>query len=334
MANCENVKVSIIVPIYNVEKYIQRCVNSLIIQTHKNIDIILVDDGSPDRSGEIIDRLQQRDSRIQVIHTENQGVSCARNEGLRIAKGEYVMFVDGDDWVDTNYVAYFLELAMKNECDIAFSKNNYSVLDNVSIDEYEIVDAEKAIEWIYSGEIFVAVWNKIYSMRVIKDYNINFDSQIWYGEGMLFNIDILQNVERVAVGELSVYHQTINPDSAMRSFNLESNYCGLRSLEVQKEHWRIVNSQIEKEWAYHKYRFNRSIIDGIIRSNSLSENREAFNNCKKNIRRDITIPLKCERNIKAILLWLLYAMFPLTMAKRTARRYRKTLVKEQRQEIL
>ena len=102
--------VSIIVPMYNVEKFIEKCVKSLMNQSHKDIEIILVDDGLPDQSPEIIDRIAIEDQRVHVIHQQNKGVSAARNAGLQCATGEYVMFVDGDDWVDSDYFSYFLTL--------------------------------------------------------------------------------------------------------------------------------------------------------------------------------------------------------------------------------
>lgn len=118
--------VSIIVPVYNVEKFVEKCVKSLMNQTHKNIEIILVDDGSPNHSPEIIDRIAAEDQRVHVIHQQNRGVSAARNAGLQCASGEYVMFVDGDDWVDSDYVSYFLMLVSENGSLIGMNKNNYS----------------------------------------------------------------------------------------------------------------------------------------------------------------------------------------------------------------
>ena len=102
--------VSIIVPVYNVEKFIEKYVKSLMNQSHKDIEIILVDDGLPDQSPEIIDRIAIEDQRVHVIHQQNKGVSAARNAGLQCATGEYVMFVDGDDCVDSDYFSYFLTL--------------------------------------------------------------------------------------------------------------------------------------------------------------------------------------------------------------------------------
>lgn len=94
--------ISIIVPVYNVEQYLSRCVDSLVNQTYHNIEIILVDDGSPDRSGEICDEYAKKDKRVKVIHQSNGGLSDARNTALDIAKGDYLMFVDSDDWIEKN----------------------------------------------------------------------------------------------------------------------------------------------------------------------------------------------------------------------------------------
>lgn len=105
---------TIIVPVYKVEKYLRRCLDSLVNQTYKNLEIILVDDGSPDNSGAICDEYVQKDSRISVIHKENGGLSSARNAGLEICNGVYVLFVDSDDWVENNYVEAMLEYKTEN----------------------------------------------------------------------------------------------------------------------------------------------------------------------------------------------------------------------------
>ena len=110
--------VSIIVPIYNVEKYLDQCVASLIQQTHHNIEILLIDDGSPDNAPAICDAWQHKDERVHVLHKTNSGVSASRNAGLHAAKGEYVCFVDGDDWVEPDFVEYMLELQAKRNADI------------------------------------------------------------------------------------------------------------------------------------------------------------------------------------------------------------------------
>lgn len=319
--------VSIIVPVYNVEKFVEKCVKSLMNQTHKNIEIILVDDGSPDHSSEIIDRIAAEDQRVHVIHQQNRGGSAARNAGLQCASGEYVMFVDGDDWVDSDYVSYFLTLVSESGSLIGMNKNNYSTGKIKTNEERYVVKAETAIEWIYSDEIFVAVWNKIYSRRLLVDNNISFDPTIWYGEGMLFNIQCLQYVDTVAIGEKSVYHQTFNPDSAMRKFNLKSNLCGIKSLDVQKSIWKKVTPAIEKAWEYHRYRFNRSISSGLLESEMVSEYPDVYKECIRNIRKGIMMPLTREKTLKAKVGWLIYFVSPSLMAKRSISLRKKLLRK-------
>ena len=316
-------KVSIIVPVYNVEKYIDKCVRSLLHQDYKNIEVILVDDGSPDNSGAIIDELKAEDNRIVTIHQNNKGVSSARNAGLSVATGEYVTFVDGDDWIVANYVTYFVKLMEESGCDIAMNKNNYSTNQGISSDNCYVISSEKAIEWIYLGNIFVAVWNKMYRRSILERNNVRFNEEIWYGEGMLFNIELLQYTKNVAIGEKSVYHQTFNPDSAMRKFNLKSNLCGIKSLELQKEAWKKENQNIKNAWEYHRYCFNRSIIDGLVRSDMLSEYRSIYNDCVSNLRKDIFLALKMEKSIKKKIMWCGYFITPKAMAIRKAFKFKQ-----------
>ncbi len=316
-----NPDVSIIIPVYNVEKYIERCVKSLMMQDYENIEIILVNDGSLDDSTNIINKLSKEDSRIKILYQENSGVSAARNYGLRVALGDYIMFVDGDDWVDSDYVSYFLKLVKNNNCFIGMNKQHYSNEEIKYEHESNIVSAEKAIEWIYSDKIFVAVWNKIYKNDYLKRYNLIFNQNIWYGEGMLFNIECLQNVNKVAIGEKAIYHQTFNPESAMRNFNLKSNYCGISSMWLQRSKWKKVNKMIENEWIYHRYRFNRTIIDGLVRTNQVHDNWLAYKECVKNIRRGIFIPIKLEHKKKEKLKYLCYFLTPMFMARRHARKF-------------
>lgn len=317
--------VSIIVPVYNVEKYIKKCIESLISQNYKNIEIILVDDGSSDKSAEIIDTFAYIDSRIIVIHQKNKGVSSARNVGLKKVKGQFIMFVDGDDYVDKEYVSYFVTLLTKTQCDIGFNTNNYTIKSNKTGKNVYVISAEKAMKWIYSDKIFVAVWNKIYRTDILKKNNISFAPDIWYGEGMLFNIACLQSVNKVAVGERAVYHQTFNPDSAMRKFNLESNFCGIKSLELQKKLWKKRTREIERAWEYHYYRFNKTIIDGLVRTNLFEVNQQLFERCVNNLRKNIFIVFKEEKNIKKLISWMLYYVNPMYMAKRSARKFERAV---------
>lgn len=316
-------KVSIIVPVYNVEKYIKRCVYSLINQDYSNIEIILVDDGSPDKCPDIIDEFAKVDKRIIVIHQTNGGVSNARNAGLKVACGEYIMFVDGDDWVDRDYVSYFVSLLEQSKCEVGFNHCIYNFSSDKSNDGHRMVSAEQAIEWIYSEYIFVAVWNKIYKADFLRNNKLTFCEKIWYGEGMLFNIEALQYVDRVEIGEKCVYHQTFNPNSAMREFRLDSNYCGIASLWLQRSKWKKNNDAIENAWAFHRYRYNRSIINGIVRTDTLRKHYDGFRECKYNLRGGLKIALKNEKSMKKKLGWICYSICPVLMAKRAARKWER-----------
>ena len=173
----------------------------------------------------------------------------------------------------------------------------------------------EAIEWIYLGDIFVAVWNKIYSMQFLKKNNILFDEKIWYGEGMLFNIDCLQFVDSIAVGEKSVYHQVSNPNSAMRKFNVDSNLCGIRSLEIQKQHWRKSNPAIVDAWNYHRRAFNLSIVRGLLKSDIEQEYQELYDSCMNNLKKQLWISLKVPISLREKLSYIAWAIIPSFMSK-------------------
>src|SRR5699024_8688641 len=115
---CNMLKISVIVPVYNAEKYLHRCIKSILDQTYKNLEIILVDDGSIDTSGKICDYYDHKDERIKVIHKENGGQSSARNTGLTIASGDYVSFVDSDDWIVEDIYEYCINLIKTTNCDV------------------------------------------------------------------------------------------------------------------------------------------------------------------------------------------------------------------------
>ena len=124
--------ISVVVPVYNVEKYIDKCINSIINQTYKNLEIILVDDGSPDNCGNICDEYAKKDNRIIVIHKENGGLSDARNTGIEVSKGKYITFIDSDDYISDNYVSFLYNLIIEYKADISIGKH-YVLYENGEI---------------------------------------------------------------------------------------------------------------------------------------------------------------------------------------------------------
>ena len=186
-------KVSIIVPVYNVEKFLQKCLDSIVEQTLKEIEIICINDGSPDNSLEILNEYASKDDRIIVISQENQGLSAARNAGLKIATGEYIGFVDSDDYIELNYYEKLYNTACKNDSDIALTTIlkhkkkylRYNVLHKKEKVAYTLNDKMKISE-DNTHRIFY-VWNKIYRKSLLDKYQMSFPVGRVF-EDVLFNL--------------------------------------------------------------------------------------------------------------------------------------------------
>lgn len=176
--------ISIVVPIYKVEKYLKRCIESLIDQDYPDIEIILVDDGSPDNCGTICDEYAQKDNRIKVIHQQNGGLSVSCNAGIDIAQGGYLMFVDSDDWVEKNYCSMALQKATKTESDIVVFGyndvyNDRIVKRSIALKDEKKYSSEEALKELHGGKILSFAWNKIYKADLFK-------TGIRYPKGRLF----------------------------------------------------------------------------------------------------------------------------------------------------
>lgn len=180
-------KVSIIIPAYNIEKYIERCVLSCINQTFNDIEIIIVNDGSTDKTLEKINELKLKDNRIVVIDKENEGVNEARKSGCEVAKGEYILFVDGDDWIKEETVKILYKKAKENNYDIV----QYRFIvkyDNGMEYKYEdkIAENKSLLELLLQCEISPTIWSKFIRKRFIEDNDIKFPNGISYGEDLAF----------------------------------------------------------------------------------------------------------------------------------------------------
>lgn len=167
--------ISVIIPVYNVEKYVLKCVSSVIEQTYKNLEIILIDDGSTDLSGVLCDQLSENDDRIKVIHKKNGGLSDARNAGLDIATGEYIGFVDSDDYIFPEMYEYLLSLIQENKSDIAicekieFGENDMPQRIKVQ-PSCKILNREQAVDALADDQVLRShVWNRLYSARLFHD---------------------------------------------------------------------------------------------------------------------------------------------------------------------
>ena len=220
--------VSIIVPIYNSEKTIERCIKSIINQTYSNIEIILIDDGSTDKTEFICKKYEEEDERITFVKRDNSGVSNARNYGIKISKGKYIQFVDSDDYIDKYFVEKMVKSIEKNNADLVICGINivkrekmYSnAIASKNINDLRI---EKKIfnNLVDTGLIFY-IWNKLY----LKEYIQNlFDNNMSLGEDVIFNLNYLKNVEKVNIIDDILYYYTMNEKGInIKNFSLNNKY--------------------------------------------------------------------------------------------------------------
>ncbi len=212
--------ISIIVPVYNVENYIRRCVDSLINQTYNNLEIILIDDGSPDNSGAICDEYKQRDSRVKIIHKENGGVSSARNVGLENASGEYIGFIDADDYIDTQMYEVLYRSLSDNDADMAMgiyaqenSKGEF--IPHYVGEKSEVLDRAQTIaQMLKQVKYTCSLWDKLFSAKLIGD--TRFDETISHNEDLLFVYQLMKNSKKAVYTPKPMYYYCNNEQSASR----------------------------------------------------------------------------------------------------------------------
>ncbi|MCT3023941.1 glycosyltransferase family 2 protein [Pediococcus pentosaceus] len=186
-----NKLVSIVIPIYNVEDFLESCLNSVKNQSYKDIEVLLVDDGSKDNSKKICDEFIEIDDRFKYVYQKNSGVSSARNNGMRNARGEYITFVDGDDYLDKDHIEKMVNGLSQSELAISGRKNvtqngietEFKYDKDITFDSKELID-----QILKTGIVYSFPWNKIYKLKILHDNGIQFDESLDYGEDLVFNI--------------------------------------------------------------------------------------------------------------------------------------------------
>ena len=209
-----NEKISVIVPIYKVEPYLRKCLDSICTQTYENLEIILVDDGSPDGCGAICDEYAARDGRVKVIHKPNGGLSDARNAGLEIMTGTYVTFVDSDDWLTEDAVSSLYDLAIQTgaelvigSCDRVFDDSSNTVGQSSS-DAYIVLDKLQAVShFLHNG---CAAWGRLYERRIHEDIFFPI-GEINEDEAIILNV--IDRCTSVVISEKVIYHYRLRNDS-------------------------------------------------------------------------------------------------------------------------
>lgn len=262
--------ISMIVPIYRIERYVGICIESLIHQTYENIEIILVNDGSDDRCPQICDLYAKKDSRIKVIHKENDGLVSARKAGLEHAEGEYIGYVDGDDWIDKTFVERMLSDALNNDADVVCAGFTRDLFEQSALiyNKYPVgIYRGKALDdlkqkMLSDGDFYLLgittyVWNKLFKRKVILPAQMNVDERISIGEDAAVTYPAIMESECVCVTDCTDYHYRQREDSMLKQtagFSVEK-----RQLRVLSDYLLGFASRYDD-----KYLLKKQITDYVV----------------------------------------------------------------------
>ena len=250
-------KLSVIIPIYNGEKFIRKSIDSVLNQTVSDLELILVDDGSKDNSGKICDEYAQKDSRIKVIHKENVGVSAARNDGISTAQGEYIGFVDADDWIEPNMFEDLIEKAQASSSDIVMCDATTVYFDGRT--EPDTITQLKGNILLnrdrFSSRLLLemagSAWRCIYSNSMIKKHDIKFPVGVKFSEDRIFNIYAMGYADKISYIKKPYYNRFINNKSAVHSFHEDYfEAYKLAAKEIEKAIAAAWNNDDEYQVAY------------------------------------------------------------------------------------
>lgn len=258
------IKFSIILPIYNTEKYVDKCITSVISQTYKEWELIIINDGSTDRSFEIAKKYEGEDSRIKVYSQENQGVSSARNLGMKYAKGKYIMFLDSDDWYERN----LLEIVSQYDYDFlcfGFYKRFLDKSIKMCDDSINLNNLNSTIEQIHTNhyiEGFLPL--KVYSKEIIKKNNLIFDKNIHYCEDLMFVDEYISHCESFKYIPIPLYNYRMRKSSA--SFN----FLNKKNISILEAYKFFINKYSENKivFNYNRYKYLlyyyklKKVVDG------------------------------------------------------------------------
>lgn len=238
-------KVSIIVPVFGVQDYLHMCLDSILAQSLKDFELILINDGSPDHCGEICDAYAKIDNRIKVIHKKNEGVSIARNTGIDESNGEYIMFADPDDYVESNWCEVLLKGLKKNTQSLVVSGynthnqriGNYKKSKNGCGNEPYLKLKKKEFYTLYENYLLNTLWNKIFISKIIKENHVRFNSDLSLGEDLLFNLDYLKYIE----GDIILVNKYVYNYFLRDRYSLDNKY-----YKNLFEIYKLLYSEIEK----------------------------------------------------------------------------------------
>lgn len=317
--------VSIIVAIYKSERFLDKLIKSILGQSHANLDVILVDDGSPDASGEVCDRYAAKDARVRVIHKVNGGTCDARNAGIAAAKGEYLCIIDGDDWLAPDYVEYLLELIHRPGVNMSMTNSIFTTRDMEQNSSDEIVEltSEEAIAYIIYPWIPIGPWNKMYRKSSIDAAGLTFCTK-WSGEGLYYSVMAAQAAGKVAMGHRRIYYYRLNNEnSGLTHYNLEMGTNALENIRLIRDSLTIRTPKTLNACEWHIWKNYGYILFLLIATGQQEMQQELYAECIKNMRHRLpSVVLKSDMGVKAKVRMLIQGLFPVWWAKRDLARER------------
>lgn len=262
--------ISVIVPVYKVEPYLDRCVQSIVDQTYHNLEIILVDDGSPDNCGAMCDAWAAKDSRIKVIHKENGGLSDARNAGMAVATGKYIGFVDSDDWIHPEFFSLLHNGISKfsaeiSACDVTIS-DAYIAPATFDAPSYTQYSAEQALQTLIQGKVFRATaWNKLYRRELLQRELFPVGK---FHEDEFLTYRILGKAKMLCHVDVPLYHYFQRPGSIMHSLDIRH----IDTLDAYRERLNYLEKNYRNLYLQDRSTFCISCVNLYIEALSLPSN--------------------------------------------------------------
>lgn len=255
-------KISIIIPVYKVEDYVERCIKCIQAQTYTNWEAIFVEDGSPDKSGEICDKYAAEDTRIKVVHKENAGVAAARNTGLANATGDYIAFIDSDDYAHPKYLEVLMELLEKNDADLSICGYELSMGSDLGegkpLGELEVMNSSQAVAKIIENQQFCSPWSKLYKKELFAN--------ITYPEGAIYEdlgtaFEIFQAADRIVYQNIPLYYYFQVSESITRS---EFHYGKLDEAKALKHQYEFIKEHFPELTNDAKYKYLYNVYGHIL----------------------------------------------------------------------
>lgn len=265
-----NPQISVIVPVYNVELYLEKCIKSILCQDFTDYELILIDDGSTDASAVICDDFSHKENKIKVYHQENKGVGTARNVGLDKASGRYVMFADADDYFLPNAFSCLYELIAKNDSDLALA--NSLVKDETN--EYKLFAFKKTqSQTLFKDIEHFALWGYIFKSSIINNYKIRFVDGLAYSEDRLFLNKLMLFAKKINFSNSECYVHRINPTSACASKDLirKAHHQFFASSEICKLQDLTSCLKEKKYFSYNSHRIIKNAVFDLVRASYPNE---------------------------------------------------------------